>query len=173
MVLKVAMSARNERYVLVRSAGATWAIAAAGVSEVLPTAPLERPPGSPRALAGFMNLGGRALAVVRLATLFGAPETEGDDLYHHVLRLAVRGEAAPMGLLVERVLDVDARADGMAPLEEGQSVNGAVIGNLIIGDQLTPLLDWGRLLLVEERQRVQELAATVQARLAELHQATS
>lgn len=166
------MSARNERYVLFRAAGQSWAIAAAGVSEVLPTAALDRPPGSPRALMGFMNLGGTALPVVSLARLLILDDetSQPDDLYHHVLRLAGRGGAAPFGLQVERVTDVDATPDGMAPLGEGQSINDAVIGALVMGAQLVPLLDWGRLLLVEEQRRIEDLAAAAQARLAELEQ---
>lgn len=162
------MVASNERFVLFRSAGQTWAISAKGVAEILPTAPLERPAGSPSALAGFMNVGGQPVAVVRLAALFGDREPAEDDLYHHVVRLA---GSLPMGLLVERVTDVDAAAEGIAPLDERQSVNGALVGNLVMGERLTPLLDWGRLLLEEERQRVAELAAAAQARLAELDKA--
>lgn len=169
------MSARNERYVLFRAAGQSWAVAAAGVSEVLPMAALDRPAGSPRALVGFMNLGGMALPVVSLARLLttnGETPAETDDLYHHVLRLAGRGGAAAFGLQVERVTAVDATADGMAPLDEGQSVNDAVVGALVMGAQLVPLLDWGRLLLVEEQRRIGDLAAAAQARLAELEQSS-
>lgn len=158
---------RDERYIVFQSGGATWAISAGRVIEVLPTTLLERPPGSPRALAGFMVLAGQPLAVVRLAALFGAAEVEGDDFYRHVLRLA-RGSGAPLGLLVDRVTDVDARADAVAPLEAEQSVNGALVANLVVGGALVPLIDCDRLLLMEEQQRIDELAAAARARRAEV-----
>ncbi|WP_374471427.1 chemotaxis protein CheW [Phenylobacterium sp.] len=156
------------RYILFRSAGVRWGLAAAGVVEVLPNLPVERPPGSPKALAGYANLAGEPLAVVRLARLFGAEEPQGDELYHHILRLAASAGGARLGLLVERVLDADARADGMGPLSSSQSVNEAVVGNLVIGADMVPLLDWGRLLLMEERQRIDELATAAAERLADL-----
>lgn len=156
------------RYILFRSAGVRWGLSATGVVEVLPNLPVERPPGSPKALAGFANLAGEPLAVVRLAMLFGTEEPQGDELYHHIIRLAGSAGGAHLGLLVERVLDVDARADGMAPLSTAQSVNEALVGNLIVGAEMVPLLDRGRLLLVEERQRIDELAAAAAERLADL-----
>ncbi|WP_395670263.1 chemotaxis protein CheW [Phenylobacterium sp.] len=164
------MSAPAARYVLFQSSGQELAISAAGVRDVLPTAPLDRPPGSPTALAGFMNVGGRPLAVISLSALFGGAEA-GDSLYHHVLRLALADGGPAIGLLVERVTDVDATAHGVAPLDAAQSVNGAVIGNLTVDDRLVPLLDWGRLLLMEERARIEDLAAAVEARLRDLDQA--
>ena len=113
------MTAPAERFALFRSRGA-WALSASGVAEVLPTAPMERPAGSPRALAGFLNVGGAPLAVIRLDVLLGGEASAGDDLYHHIIRLSGSPGATPLGLLVERVLDVSARADGMAPLDLGQ-----------------------------------------------------
>lgn len=167
------MVSGGDKYVLFRSGESTWAVAASAVVEVLPTAPLVKPPGSPEALAGFMNLGGQPLAVVHLAVLLGAERSPGDDLYHHVLRLVARQGATPLGLLVDRVTDVDARAERLAPLESAQTVNGAVVGNLVMGGELTPLLDWERLLLIEEEKRIEDLASSVRARLAELDRSTS
>jgi len=162
------MSRSDARYVLFRSGGDTWAIAASAVAEVMPIAEMVRPAGVPRGLAGFMNVGGEPLAVVRLAGLLGGQDPLDNELYHHVVSLDVADSSTRLGLLVERVLEVDARAEQMAPLEPGQSVNDALVGNLVIGERLVPLLDWGRLLLLEEQQRIEELAAAARARLAEL-----
>ena len=168
MVFNARMNPREDRFILFRSAGGVWAVAAAGVREVLPTAQMDRPAGAPRALAGFMLVDGAPLAVVRLAALFGTAGEGADELYSHILRLPAAPGATPLGLLVDRVTDVDARADGMAPLEPSQSLNGALIGNLVVGGELVPLLDWGRLLLLEEQLRIEDLAAAARQRLAEL-----
>lgn len=157
----------ENRYVLFRSAQSGWAIPFDRVAEVLPVARLERPQGSPRALAGFMNLGGAPLPVVRLAVLFGAEEASSDDVYHHVIRLTGGESHAPIGLLVERVTDVDARTGEIVPLDGDQSVNDAVAGHLMIDGTPTPLLDCDRILLIEERGRIEELGALASARLAE------
>lgn len=162
------MNAQAERYVLVQAGEATWALPTKAVAEILPVAKFERPPGAPAALAGLINIGGAPLAVVRLSALFGAEDGAGSDLYRHIVRLA---GGSGLGLLVDRVTDVDARPHGMAPLEADQSVNGAVLGNLLIGEAMVPLLDVGRLLLLEEQQRIEALAATARARLADLEQA--
>lgn len=167
------MTGGSERYALFRSGGAVWAIAAAAVAEVLPIATVTRPAGSPRGLVGFMNVGGEPLPVVRLAELMGARDAIDDELYHHVLRLNVRNCPTGLSLLVERVISVDARAERLAPLEPGQSVNDALIGNLVTADGLVPLLDWGRLLLLEEQQRIDDLAAAARARLAEVERSTT
>lgn len=171
MVFNRGMTAAPQRFVLFRAAEGEWAMSASGVAEVLPTAPMQRPAGSPAVLAGFLNLGGRPLPVVRLDALFGAEAGGADDLYHHVLRLTSSEAGGELGLLVERVTDVDAKAEGVAPLEPDQSVNGALVGNLVIGERLVPLLDRGRLLLVEEQRRIDDLAAAARARLEQLDQA--
>lgn len=160
------------RYILFSARDLEWAIAASGVAEVLPVANLHRPAGSPAALAGFLNLRGRPLAVVRLAALFGEGPRAGDELYSHIIRLTSSGHGAgELGLLVDRVTAVDATADGMAPLDPDQSVNGALVGNLIVGERLVPLIDWGRLLLLEEQRRIDDLRHAAAARLAQLDQA--
>jgi purine-binding chemotaxis protein CheW len=173
LVLDRRMAGSDEGYVLFQSGGAAWAIAATAVAEVLPTAAMFRPAGAPSGLAGFMNVGGEPLAVVRLAALMGGQDAVENELYHHIIRLDVRHSATRLGLLVERVMDVDARAERLAPLDAGQSVNDALVGNLVIGERLVPLLDWGRLLLMEEQQRIEDLTAAARARLAELDRPTA
>lgn len=162
------MNSLPERYVVVRCAGASAALPAAAVAEVLPIARLSRPVGAPKVLAGFLNLAGQALPVVDLATVFGAAPPDDQDLYRHIVRLnPVEGRS--LALLVERVVDAAAAVDGVAPLAPDQSVGGVLAANLRLGGELVPLIDLAGLLLAEERLRLDDLAQAAQARLDEAH----
>lgn len=157
------MSSLPERYVVIRCAGALAALPAAAVAEVLPISRLSRPVGAPKVLAGFLNLAGEALPVIDLAAVFGAAP-DGQDLYRHIVRLKpIEGRA--LALLVDRVDDAAAAADGVAPLDPDQSVGGVLAANLRIGAELAPLIDLAGLLLAEEKLRLDDLAQAAQARL--------
>jgi purine-binding chemotaxis protein CheW len=155
------------RYVLFDLGEASLALAGDAVAEILPLTNLERPPGAPTILAGFMNLGGAPLPIIAAARLF-APGEGADpagDLYAHVLRLKpVHGRA--LGLLVDRVTDVAATADGAAPIAETESLDGLFAENLLFGGRIAPRIDLDRLLLKEEALRIAALAEAAQARLA-------
>lgn len=157
--------ASTETYAVFKVGEAALALSHAAVAEILPLTELERPPGAPPILAGFMNLGGVPLAIVDAARLF-APETSATyRLYAHVLRLRpVEGRA--LGLLVDRVTDVAVAADGSAPIDPQESLDGLFAENLVFGAQITPRIDLGRLLLKEEALRLDALTRTAQARLS-------
>jgi purine-binding chemotaxis protein CheW len=72
---------------------------------VLPQPPFARVPRSGPAVRGAMNLRGRILAVVDLATLLGLPPAADGERDAHVLVL--EGERGGVGLLVGAVLGVE------------------------------------------------------------------
>ena len=67
------MSAPAGPFLIFRLEESLFALAAADVAEILPVPILERPQGAPTVLAGFLNLGGRPLAVVDLGVVLGQP----------------------------------------------------------------------------------------------------
>lgn len=156
------MTLPAETFVLLSIDGDEAALRRADVAEILPLARLERPGGAPRALAGFMNLGGRPLPVLRLGVLLGSAEPADAGVYSHVVRL--RGE---VGLLVDRVLDAAAKAEATAPVAPDESLNGCVAERLTVGGRFIPRLDAERLLLAEEAARLAEMTRTMAERLAE------
>jgi purine-binding chemotaxis protein CheW len=159
----------DERFVIFLVNGARLAIAAGHVAEVLPVPRLTRPPQAPGFLAGFANLGGEAAPVIALSRVIGEARQDDDDLYRHLLRLTGVGAAGrPTLLLVDRVEEVAATAEGVSEIEAARSVNGVLSANLLIGGDLVPRLDPTRLLLADEQQRMAELAQAEQTRLADL-----
>src|SRR5690349_23841381 len=89
--------------------GTACALRREQMRELLPLPRLWRPPALPRPIAGFFNLGGKAVPVVRLDVLFGLEETQADGeaaLYRHLILVQVPGQENPVALLADRVLDV-------------------------------------------------------------------
>jgi purine-binding chemotaxis protein CheW len=135
------------------------------VRELLPVPHLWRPPGLPRTVEGFMNLGGTAVAVVSLAQLFGLGDGAGEDgLYRHLILL--HGERA--ALLVSRVLDVmPAPPERLRRVERSDTLNGCVEAEIETADGFIHLLAADRILLEQEKRMLAELRQDAQARLGE------
>src|ERR1700736_3896381 len=54
--------------------GSGYALPLHEIQEIVPMAWLSRPPGSPSVVAGLLNLGGKAVPVIRLDRLFELPD---------------------------------------------------------------------------------------------------
>lgn len=153
--------------VFFRLAGQGFAIPVADVREVVPYCWLERPPRMPAFLQGVLNLGGDAVPVLRLDHLLGLPSAGDPGL--EASMLIMRNDAAPLALLVDRVEGVrDASACQLAPLDDEQSFQGCVGGQLHGPQGAAHLLSWRRVLLVEERARLAQFQADAAERLARL-----
>ncbi|OAN53710.1 chemotaxis protein [Paramagnetospirillum marisnigri] len=143
------------------------------VREVVPLAWLDRPPQLPSLVHGVLNLGGRAVAVLRLDRLLGLGDGRY-DLDASILIMRDDGAGRGLGLLVEHVDGVRS-AELFSPMgDAGQdSFNGCVSEHLDLQGQAVRLLSWDRLLLEEERRRLTEFQAQAQDRLALLDEAAS
>jgi purine-binding chemotaxis protein CheW len=152
-------------------AGERVALRLETVSEIVPMAALSRPPSMPSVLEGFLNLGGTAVPVLRLARLLGLPEA---PLELHTPLVIVRGGILPLALLVNRVLGIAAvTADGLVPIGHMDSFNGCVDGRLTIANDVVHLLSLERLLLEKEQRTLAECHATETRRLRQLEQVTA
>lgn len=151
--------------------GTACALHRSAVREFLPLPRLWRPPALPRPLAGFFNLGGDAVPVLRLDVLFGLEQGEADpeaDLYRHLILIGASSTSGLSALLVDRVLDV-ARVDAsqLSAVHKGGTLNGCVEAEVAWGDRLVHLLSADRILLTEEKQALAELGRHAQSRLSE------
>jgi purine-binding chemotaxis protein CheW len=146
--------------------GRRCALPAAVIQEVLLLPELSRPPGMPSFLEGVMNLGGTAVPVLRLDRLFGLPEREA-NLYTPLILLRDRQPA--VALMVDRVLGVAAVEGGReAGTEAGDGLFAECVAALMgEGEEATFLLDAGRILAAEERERLAVFQAKARERLAE------
>lgn len=141
--------------------GALCALPAGAVQEVVFLPELTRPPGMPSLLEGVMTLDGKAVPVLKVATLLGLPVASG-GVYTPALVLK-EGRAA---LAVERMVDIfNPKNSELVPANEGQSFNGCVTGMAQTKEGLVHILSADRLLLAEEQKRIAEFQSLAQARL--------
>ncbi|MBJ6125292.1 chemotaxis protein CheW [Microvirga splendida] len=151
--------------------GTACALHRSAVREFLPLPRLWRPPALPRPVAGFFNLGGDAVPVLRLDVLFGLQAGEEDrdaDLYRHLILIGTGGTAGATALLVDRVLDVaTVNARQVSDVPQAETLNGCVEAEVTWGDRLVHLLSAERILLTEEQQALAELGRHAQSRLDE------
>src|SRR5580658_1793689 len=82
------------------SSGLDCAFPLESVREIVPMAQLSTPPGLPSGLAGFLDLRGTAVPIVRLDRLFNLPEQQPGL---HTPMIILRGVLGPIGILVARV----------------------------------------------------------------------
>jgi purine-binding chemotaxis protein CheW len=159
------------RVCLFQLARERFALRLESVSEIVPMAALSRPPSMPSILEGFLNLGGQALPVLKLAELLGLSQAR---LELHTPLIIVRGRAAPFALLVNRVLGiVPVPAGGLVAIAPADSFNGCVEGRLTLGDDTAHLLSIDRLLLEKEQRILVEFHATETRRIRQMESVPS
>lgn len=157
--------------VVFRLCGSAFAVPVADVREVVPYAWLAQPPRMPSFVHGILNLGGVAVPVLRLDQLLALPPAQ-IGLGASILIMKTTGQ--PLGLLVEHVEDV--RPGGefqLLPMEEQHSLQGCVVGQLHGPQGDLHLVSWEKVLLAEERHRLDQFQNSAQQRLAELAEAES
>jgi purine-binding chemotaxis protein CheW len=161
-------SARRDVLVF-RSGGQRYAVPLGEVLEIVPMARLAHSPALPALVDGFLNLGGRAVAVVRLSRLLGLPELPPGL---HTPLLVLRHAEPPLALLVEGVEHISRLTGDVLPVRADDSFNGAVTGVTTLGGQTVLLLSPDLLLLAKEQQCLAEFQDREQSRLralGELH----
>jgi len=161
----------GERVVLFRLGSTICAMDAARVREILPLPRLRRPPAAPALLLGFFDLAGQMVPALDLAALLGLrPALQGVDAcdVHAHLVLTAMSDGAAVALLVDRALDiVELDAAQMKAVDPAETMNGCVEGELSRDGDLVHVLDVDRLLMAQERERLDHFAARAGERLAE------
>ena len=151
--------------------GTACALHRGAAREFLTLPRLWRPPALPRPVAGFFNLSGHAVPVLRLDVLFGLPREDDDTesaLYRHLIVTRGPDTVDTTALLVDRVLDVATiDASRLSPVQQAGSLNGCVEAEVTWQDRLVHLLSLDRILLAEEKQALEELGRQAQNRLGE------
>lgn len=146
--------------------GERWALAVATVRQVLHLPRLARPPAGPGFLAGYLDLRGEPIPVLRLTALLGL-ENRPDELYTPVIVL----KSGPLGLLVQSLVEVAVLEPScLKPLGPGRVLNDSVSAEATVSDRAVHVLDPGRLLLEEEKRRLEELEIRYRERLSRLEE---
>ncbi|MFH5925811.1 chemotaxis protein CheW [Roseomonas xinghualingensis] len=152
--------------VLFAMGGMSCALPRGVVRALLPLPRLDTPPGLPVPLAGFLNLGGKAVPVVELARLLGVPPG-APHLYRHLILLdrPSAGQDEALALLVDRVMDVAPGGLPIRPVEADRSLGGIIAGEVEAAGGSVHLLDPARLLMAQEAAILDELSNQARRRL--------
>jgi purine-binding chemotaxis protein CheW len=143
--------------------GRECALPVEAVQEIVPMAALASAPGQPPIVEGFLNLRGTAVPVVRFDRLFGLPG-EPPGLYTPLIVL--KGSPQPTGLMVGAVKEIAAAPpEAWQPVGETGSLNGCARAEVRLGERDVSVLDPGRLIIEQERRRIEELQAGIQRRI--------
>jgi purine-binding chemotaxis protein CheW len=162
-------SARNARRVTVVFHLGTelLAVDASAVREIALMARLSTPGGLPSVLAGFLNLAGRSVPIVRLHRLFGIPEP-AYGLYTQIMILRDTGGNS-VGWIVDRVAHMATVSDAdIMAVPENECFKDCAKGVFSLGGANVSLIAPERILLEKERQCLAEFRDMEQARLREL-----
>ena len=144
----------------------SYALPIGEIQEILPMVRLARPPAAPEILAGMLEMGDWPIPVVQLSRLFDLPAPVV-GLYTPILIL--RSVEHPMALLVEKVDQiVSVTHEAILPVRESHSFNGCAIGMVGIGGETALLLSTDRILVEQERDGLEALAARMHQRLSNL-----
>jgi len=154
----------HEDLLLFQVGGQICALRTGAVQEVLFLPRLARPPGLPALVAGFLDLRGEVVPVVRLDRLLDAGSGE-PGLYTPLVVL--RGPS--VALQVDRVDQVrHCEPAAMVAVRAGHCFNECAEAEVAVEGGLAHVLNPERLLLAEEHQRLQEWRERAQRYLAEL-----
>jgi purine-binding chemotaxis protein CheW len=161
-------SMTGQNLLIFRSSGMDCAFPLEEVREIVPMATLSAPPGLPSGLAGFLDLRGTAIPIIRLDRLFGlADEPPG----LHTPMIVLRGVRGPIGILVGSVRGiVQAPSARLLDLPLDGTFQGCATAVLQIDGEPIHLLSSATLLEANESRLLAEYSAMSQTRLHHLEQ---
>jgi purine-binding chemotaxis protein CheW len=125
---------------------------------------LERPPGTPSAVDGILNLGGTAVPVWRLDRLLQLP---GKPPGLYSMLIVLKGDAdCRTAILVDRVSEIlSVPETALLPVAAKDSFNGCAEAGVSVKGQMIHLLSMPHLLLRQERETLSGLQSAAQQRL--------
>jgi purine-binding chemotaxis protein CheW len=168
---RVKASRRALQFLELELARQLYGIPLREVQEVVLMAQLSGPPDLPAVIAGFLNLEGEAIPVLRLDRMLRLAERPA-GMYTPLIVL--RGLDGRLALMVERVNRIRAVAEeAVLPLPENHTFNDCVEGMVTEGERVLLLLAPARLLLEKEQQCLAELLDREQERLLAMGEAPS
>lgn len=131
---------QSSRWVTFELAGQIYGLEILKVQEVLADAEIESVPGAPSVILGVANLRGSIVTILDLRRRLGLAPRE---LEVPVCCVVVDGRGEPVGLRVDRVIDVRRIADGAikrVPATGGNRASG-VLGVISRPGEMLTLLD--------------------------------
>jgi purine-binding chemotaxis protein CheW len=153
----------DQNLLIFHSSGLDCAFPLDAVREIVPMATLSTPPGLPSGLAGFLDLRGTAVPIVRLDRLFDLREQQPGL---HTPMIVLRGVLGPIGVLVGSVRGiVQAPAARLLDLPPDGTFHGCATAVLKIDGEPIHLLSPASLLAANEHRWLADYGAMSRARL--------
>jgi purine-binding chemotaxis protein CheW len=153
--------------ILFRLGSELLAVDARTVREITLMASLSIPSGLPSVLAGFLNLAGRPIPIIRLHRLLDRPEPL-HGLYTQILILG-DGEGSSVGWIVDRVAHVvTLREAEIMAVPDKQCFKDCTTGVFTFNETQVSIIAPDRVLLEKERQCINQFRDMEQERLREL-----
>jgi purine-binding chemotaxis protein CheW len=157
---------RTQNLLVFHSSGLNCAFPLEAVREIVPMARLSTPPGLPSAVAGFLDLRGTAIPIIRLDRLFNLPEQQPGL---HTPMIILRGVLGPIGILVARVRGiVPMPSAGLLEISQERTFQGCATASLQLDGELVHVLSPGALLGTHEDRSLADYGVMAQARLVHL-----
>jgi purine-binding chemotaxis protein CheW len=127
-------AAAADRYLVARAGGQRVAVPLLDAREIVTVRAVTRLPGAPSWIAGLVNVRGAVLTVLDLACRLGAAPCAGP-----VVLVEVEGRR--FGVRVDAVVGVVRAGEGVTPVDEARSADGAVRGLVTVADAPALVLD--------------------------------
>ena len=128
----------------------------ASVLEIIRTESVTKVPGTPVFIEGIINLRGKVIPVMDLAVRFGMPPSHISDTTRVII---VEAGGVTMGMIVNSVSEVlripASNLEAIPALISSSSIE-ALRGVALVDKQMVVLLDLGKLLYDEEKNRLRE-----------------
>jgi purine-binding chemotaxis protein CheW len=156
---------RTHNLLIFHLSGLVCAFPLEDVMEVVPMARLSAPPGLPPALAGFLDLRGTAIPILRLDRLFGLAEQQPGL---HTPMIVLRGLLGPMGLIVDSVRGVVPMPAAILDIPDDRTFQGCATAVVKLEGDLVHLLSPASLLSANEAHLIADFSAMAQARVLQL-----
>jgi len=148
------------------SSGFDCAFPLEAVREIVPMAQLSSPPCMPPVLAGFLDLRGTAIPIVRMDRLLDLPEQAAGL---HTPMIVLRGALSPIGILVDSVRGiVTVTSAQMLDIPENRTFQGCAKAAIELDGDVIHLLSAAALLNSNEDRMLADYSAISRARLMQL-----
>jgi purine-binding chemotaxis protein CheW len=156
-------TSETQNLLIFHSSGLDCAFPLVAVREIVPMATLYCPPGLPSGLAGFLDLRGTAVPIIRMDRLFDLPEQRPGL---HTPMIVLRGVLRPIGIAVDSVRAIaSAPSTWLVAAPPGLTFGGCTIGVFQLDEDLVSLLSPGALFTAAENRFLDDYGAMSQARL--------
>jgi purine-binding chemotaxis protein CheW len=157
---------RTRDLLIFHSSGFDCAFPLEAVREIVPMARLSSPPGMPTGLAGFLDLRGTAIPIVRLDRLLDLPEQQAGL---HTPLIVLRGALAPIGILVDSVRGiVPVIPAQILDIAEDRTFEGCATATIELDGDVIHLLSPAALLKGNEDRMLADYSDMTRARLLHL-----